>query len=285
MDEKLKVMAVVCHPADAIDHAGGTLCLHAERGDQVTVVVCTHGVDSHDLRRRASLRSGTADIPDKGTAIDRKEQEVVDGLAILGVSDVRFLRLPDDLITASTEMIEAIAEQLADVQPHLLLLHNPTEELGFEHGETAIAALRARNLASTPRFLIKPVQHAFPVQIFFMTMYGHTNQLAHEGKRHGNVLIDITSVVDRKVQAMDCLRSQYYPGDLARKCVEVVNGRMGLHASIPYAEAFQTMHPHVYEHLPANDYLMQRAHTPTSDQIKHMRVVVNDVPFAGAETS
>ena len=284
MSEKLKVMAVVCHPADAIDHAGGTLCLHAERGDEVTVVVCTHGVDSHDLRRRASIRSGDADVADKTTAISNKEQEVIDGLAILGVTDVRFLRLRDDLITASLEMIEAIAAQLADVQPHLLLLHNPTEELGFEHGETAIAALRARNLANTPRFQKKPAEHSFPVQIFFMTMYGHTNQLAHEGKRHGNVLIDITPVVDRKVRAMDCLESQYYPGDLARKCVEVVNGRMGLHANIPYAEAFQTFHPHVYAHLPANAYLMQQARIPTSEQSKRMRITVNDVPFADRKT-
>ena len=167
MSEKLKVMAVVCHPADAIDHAGGTLCLHAERGDGVTVVVCTHGVDSHDLRRRASIRSGDVDVADKTTAISNKEQEVIDGLAILGVTDVRFLRLRDDLITANTEMIEAIAAQLADVQPHLLLLHNPTEELGFEHGETAIAALRARNLANTPRFQKRPAEHSFPVQILF----------------------------------------------------------------------------------------------------------------------
>ena len=117
-----------------------------------------------------------------------------------------------------------------------------------------------------------------------MTMYGHTNQLAHEGKRHGNVLIDITPVVDRKVRAMDCLESQYYPGDLARKCVEVVNGRMGLHANIPYAEAFQTFHPHVYAHLPANAYLMQRARTPTSEQSKRMRITVNDVPLADRKT-
>jgi LmbE family N-acetylglucosaminyl deacetylase len=207
----------------------------------------------------------------------------VDGLAILGVTDVRFLRLRDDLIIASTEMIEAIAAQLADVQPHLLLLHNPTEELGFEHGETAIAALRARNLANTPRLQKRPAEHSFPVQVFFMTMYGHTNQLAHEGARHGNVLIDITTVVDRKVQAMDCLQSQYYPGNLARKCVEVVNGRMGLHAGVPYAEAFQTLHPHVFKHLPVNEYLMQRAHTPTSEQVKRMQVLVNDVPLAGQE--
>ncbi len=281
MDAKLRVMAIVCHPADAIDHAGGTLCLHAERGDEVTVVVCTHGVDSHDLRRKAAIRKGRAGIPDKETAISHKAQEVIDGLAILGVSDVRFLGFRDDLITASVEMIEALAAQLADVQPHLLLLHNPTEELGFEHAETALAALRARNLATTPRFLKKPAAHTFPVQIFFMTMYGHTNQLAHEGKRYGNVLLDITSVIDRKVRAMDCLQSQYYPGDLARKCIEVVNGRMGLHASIPYAEAFQTFHPHVYLHLPANEYLMEQAYTPDSEKSKGMQILVQDVPFAG----
>jgi 4-oxalomesaconate hydratase len=279
MEKQLKVMAVVCHPADAIDHAGGTLCLHAEQGDAVTVVVCTHGVDSHDLRRRAAIQRGETQVPDQRTAISHKEQEVVDGLAILGVRDVRFLRLPDDLITASTEMIEAIAAQLADVQPHLLLLHNPTEELGFEHGETAIAALRARNLAQTPRFLTKPAAHRFPVQIFFMTMYGHTNQLSHEGMRHGNILVDITPVVDRKVRAMDCLNSQYYPGNLARKCIEAVNGRMGLHAGIPYAEAFQTLYPHVHGRLPSNDYLMERARTPTHKEVQRMQILVDDVPF------
>ena len=31
---KLKIL-VVCHPADAIDGAGGTICLHAQRGDEV----------------------------------------------------------------------------------------------------------------------------------------------------------------------------------------------------------------------------------------------------------
>jgi LmbE family N-acetylglucosaminyl deacetylase len=284
MDEKLKVMAIVCHPADSIDHAGGTLCLHAKQGDAVTVVVCTHGVDSHDLRRKAAIQSGATEIDDQRTAISRKEREVVDGLAILGVTDVRFLRLRDDLITASTEMIEAIAAQLADVQPHLLLLHNPTEELGFEHGETAIAALRALNLAQTPRFLKGPATHTFPVQIFFMTMYGHTNQLAYEGMRHGDVLINITPVVERKVQAMDCLHSQYYTGNLARKCIEAVNGRMGLHAGVPYAEAFQTMEPHVYSHLPTNEYLMQRATTPTSQEAVKMRILVNDVPVAHRES-
>ena len=60
MGEQLRIMAIVCHPADALDHAGGTLCLHAQRGDEVTVVVCTHGVETHDLVRKPAHCRGEA---------------------------------------------------------------------------------------------------------------------------------------------------------------------------------------------------------------------------------
>ena len=184
-------------------------------------------------------------------------------------------------MAVTTELVEAIATQLADVQPHLLLLHNPTEELGFAHTDSAVAALKAIGLANMPRFLTRPSGRSFPAQVFFMTMHGHTNQLVSDGARHGNVLVDISSVVDRKVRAMDCLESQYYRGDLARKCVEITNGRMGLHWSIPYAESFQTLHPHVHSHLPANEYLMEYAATPASRKLSRLKITVQDVPVVG----
>lgn len=287
MSETLKIMAVVCHPADAIDGAGGTLCLHRERGDEVTVVVCTHGVDTHDLERNDALRFGeqtTAPVRDHTQAISRKEQEVVEGMAILGVDDVRFLRFPDELLTVTPALIEAIAEVMADVQPHLLITHNPTEEGGLAdvgHADSAIATLKARYLANTPRFLTKPTGRSFPAQVFFMCMDGKTTRLSNEGHRHGDVLVDITPAVERKVRAMDCLRSQYYPGDLARKCIEIVNGRMGLHWRMPYAEEFQTLFPQGYSHLPANEHLMQMAATPADVKTNPMRIMVTDVPFDG----
>ncbi len=120
MSEPLTIMAVVCHPADAIDLAGGTLCLQAQRGDHVTVVVCTHGVDTHHWRRLDEIQfegrsESGANPADAGVALGDKEREVSAGLA----------------------------------------------------------------------------------------------------------------VVDKKVKAMDCLQSQYYPGNLARKVIADVNGRMG----------------------------------------------------------
>ena len=112
-----------------------------------------------------------------------------------------------------------------------------------------------------------------------MCMNGQTTQLTAEGTRHGNVLVDITSVVDLKVRAMDCLRSQYYPGKLARKTIETVNGRMGNHWRCAYAEAFQTHYPEIYTHLPANDYLLTLAVTPVAEQLERLTIMVNDVPF------
>ncbi len=287
MDQPLKIMAVVCHPADAIDGAGGTLCLHVERGDEVTVVVCTHGVDTHDLERNDAIRFGGAAEPgDQTTAIGRKEKEVAAGMAILGVTDVRFLRFPDELLLVTPELIEALATVMAEVQPHLLITHNPTEGRGLAdvgHADSAIAALKARYLANTPRFLKQASGRTFPAQVFFMTMNGQTTQLTAEGLRYGNVLIDITPVVERKVRAMDCLRSQYYPGDLARKCIENVNGRMGLHWKMSYAEAFQTFYPHGYAHLPVNEHLLKVASTPASETYSQLRIMVNDVPFEPGE--
>lgn len=286
MDEKLRIMQIVCHPADAIDHAGGTLCLHAGRGDEVSVVVVTHGVDTHHHKLNEALTFASASTPgDLKVAMSEKEAEVVKGLSILGVRDVRFLRFPDELVLVNQALIEAIAEQLADVQPHILILHNPSEEPGNGHGETAQAALAARGLANAPRrYPRKYGLRSFPVQIYFCEMYGSTTQLTMEGMRYGNVLVDITPVVDRKVRAMDCLTSQFYPGQLARKCVEDVNGRMGLHWRLPYAEAFQAHNPSIYDHLPLNPYLLKIYTEPVSDTLAANRIMVTDVPFEPAES-
>lgn len=273
MDENLKVMAVMCHPADAIDHAGGTLCLHSRRGDRVSVVVCTHGVDTHHTRRNELIRSGRlGEVSELEDAIREKEDEASRGMEILGVRDVRFLRLKDDVVIQSRELIEAIARELADVRPHLLILHNPTEELGFAHQETAVAALRACDLVKTSGYVRDAGDPLTPAQIFFITMYGHTNQLSAEGRRFANVLVDITPVVEKKARALDCVASQYYTGDLGRKCIEVTNGRMGLHSSLSYAEAYQVLHPHVYSHLPANQYLMRQASSSKSSRGEHLSV-------------
>lgn len=158
MNKPLKVMAVVCHSADAIDGGGSTLCLHVERGDAVTMVVCTRGVDTHDLERNDALWFVNDAPSDQAAPISRKESEVREGLGILGITDVR-----------------------------------------------------------------------------------------------------------------------------ARKCIEVTNGRMGLHWCLPYAEAFQPMFPHTHSHLPANDHLLNLSSTPSREHYTDLRIGVGDLTYRGSQ--
>ena len=76
------IVAVAPHPDDEALGCGGTLALHAERGDSVTVVWMT---------------AGERGIPDRDpveTAHIRRS-EARAALAALGVGDGRFLDLPD----------------------------------------------------------------------------------------------------------------------------------------------------------------------------------------------
>lgn len=47
----MKVMTIYAHPADTITNCGGTLALHAKRGDEVVALILTHG-GGRQFRRR-----------------------------------------------------------------------------------------------------------------------------------------------------------------------------------------------------------------------------------------
>ena len=50
---------------------------------------------------------------------------------------------------------------------------------------------------------------------------------SHSFYAQWRVYVDITDVVDKKVKALDCLASQRYDGDYARKRAESVDGYWG----------------------------------------------------------
>ena len=63
--EKLKLLAIMAHPADTFDHCGGTLCHHAEKGDDVTVVGVLKGFRVHDEVVADKLRVSGGEYSEK----------------------------------------------------------------------------------------------------------------------------------------------------------------------------------------------------------------------------
>ena len=272
MAEKFNIMVTAGHPADAFDAVGGTIAKHADRGDNVTVVVLTHGAKSHSWTLMAEERKkkSTASEADVRAQVALKEKEIREGLAILGVEDARFLQYDDAVLQVNEELVFALADIIREVRPHIVITHSPLEQGGVadQHAVCGQMTLLAMRLAAG----VMPGHDRLPwsvMRVYFEGAGGKTNTCEYSRDRFPHILIDIEDMVERKVKAVDKLKSQFYSGDLGRKMIEVRGFQWGLHQRLPYVEAYQMFEPLVYSHLPVPDHDLKRAQTPFDEQFRH----------------
>jgi LmbE family N-acetylglucosaminyl deacetylase len=273
MTEQLSLLVTAGHPADAFDAVGGTIAKHTDRGDQVTVAVMTHGVKTHSWNLMAQERTEKASATDADVQaqIGIKEEEIRDGLAILGVSAdaVRFIGVDDAFLHIDEKIVWDLAEIIREVRPHIVITQSPLEQNGVadQHalcGQMTLMAIRlaAGVMPGNPR----PPFGVF--RVYIEASGGKTTSLEYERNRFPHILINVEDVVERKVKAIDTLKSQFYDGDLGRKMAEVRSFIWGLHQRLAYVEAFQLYEPLVYSHLPVPEYDFQRARTPMEKQFR-----------------
>src|SRR5215213_748445 len=88
-----RVMAVFAHPDDAPFIVGGTLALWANQGDNITLVVATSG----------DKGSNDPNITPSELTVLREAEERA-AAAVLGISEVIFLRYKDGELTPSLQL-------------------------------------------------------------------------------------------------------------------------------------------------------------------------------------
>ena len=256
------IMLVVAHPADSFDQAGGTLAHHVAQGDRVTVVIATTGVRSHHQKLADEKRKAGADFDLEERikeAVEEKLEEVRSACRILGFDDVRDLGFEDDDILLTQDKVEAIADMIRQIRPDILIMHHPYEIAGLGMhatiGQATFYAWQLAHGAGRGRQVIHPVP-----SLYFMspTIYNGINSLEYAGTSRTDLYIDITDVIEKKVQAMDYIASQHYGGAYARKCAEYFDGAMGNNAGVAYAEQFQRFSPMVRYTLPVTDAELDR---------------------------
>lgn len=288
MMEPLSLMIVGGHPADAFDNAGGTLSHHVERGDRVTAVVLTHGVRSHDCELIDDLHTGRRTVSDATAELvqshaDQKREEVRQACAIMGISDVRFLEYEDDALSIPDELVFAIDEIIREVKPDIVITHHPAESGGLvgAHAACARATLQAVHSAMLIRRGATHPPHRV-AQIYFMgtPVAGAAGDvLSASAGVFCPIFIDVTDAVEKKVRALDKLKSQVYPGQYARKCVEANEGHYGLFCGVSYAEPFVMCYPEVLRHLPLSDTLRERAKETVAERMAlHHRLITPELP-------
>jgi len=283
----LRILHTAAHPADTFDMVGGTLAHHIEQGDSVTVLAFSHGVRSHALTTIAQHKDPQASGEATGSIdqiVDDKEAEVVAACGVLGINDVRFLRLDDDLLLVNEQHVRAVARVIRQVRPDVIITHSPFEMAGISvaHRACCEITLLAKGMANGLMRDEATPPHTV-AEIFFMWQHGETTLLDFVTPRFPQIIIDVTDVIEKKVRAMDCLTSQYYPGGMARKCLEGIGATHAIHSCVPYGETFLRYYPDVRHTLPISEHNLRIARQPLQETYQRLGTMIAPfVPFEPA---
>ncbi len=203
----MNVLVIAPHPDDESIGCGGTICLHADRGDRVAAVFLTSG------------EMGLTDLSE-GDARDMRERESEDAAAILGISSVTFLRRPDQHLEQDTlPAAQALTPILEREKPEVIYLPHERDFHQDHRASVSIVqtAVRASEIA-TPALLSYEV-------LTPLTEYDRAE--------------DISPVIRRKLKAVCAYRSQVRQFRYDRALLAMNRFRGVVAGAGRYAEVFR----------------------------------------------
>lgn len=220
-------LAVYAHPDDADVACGGTLALWASRGSAVHLVVCTDG------------GRGTADPlvqPAELAAV--RAAELAESAEAVGLASLRVLGASDGELDERPGFRGELVELIRSVRPDVVLGHDPTAVFFgqdyFNHRDHRVAGWTLLDALSPSAVL----PHYYPEA-------GPPHQVATaylSATLEPDVWVDISEVVDRKVAAVECHRSQIPGGEgWASTVVRRRAEEEGRRAGVRYAEGFRRL--------------------------------------------
>jgi len=199
------VMVIAPHPDDEVLGCGGTIRLRIERGDRVSAVFLTSG------------ELGLKHLPQR-KAWSIREAEARRAARILGLHRLFFLHQPDwtldqHLKTASAALRPLLKAHLPDV----IYLPHPDDA----HPD---------HRAAWPLLKQALPRSASPPELFAYEIWSPLPQ--------PDCVVDITSVMPRKIRALRAHRSQLNEFDYVQAVTGLNQFRGALSAKCHFAEAF-----------------------------------------------
>jgi len=228
------VLVVAAHPDDPEFGFGASVARLAEDGADVFYVICTDGCQGGE----------DPSVPDAELSATRYAEQRA-AAEVLGVKDVVFLGFRDGYLAPNVELRKAITREIRRFRPDLVLTHLPVRTLGVgigashpDHlavGEATLSAVYpdARNPRAYPELLDEGLQAHKVKEVWLPGM----DQADH--------FVDATGVVDKKIEAILCHRSQFEkPGiedGAPRKWILERMRQVGEKAGFEYAEGFRKL--------------------------------------------
>jgi LmbE family N-acetylglucosaminyl deacetylase len=219
------VLAVFAHPDDEILCGAGTLALCSAQGRPVTLACLTRG----ELGPIADATLATRE-----TLAQVREGELRASCAALGIAELRVLELPDAGVAWAAEQrdtLSELVELVRTLRPALLITFGPDGLYGHsDHvaaGELMTAARKAAADASfqssktstpfwIPRVFYPVITAEYVADLLAqLAAAGRPGQLWSLGPQHFHVptasitaSVDVSSVLERKLRALHCHRTQ-----------------------------------------------------------------------------
>lgn len=183
----MRILAIGAHQDDPDIGCGGSLILHADAGDDLTLVYATDGA------------AGSPEIPKEQLAPLRRA-EAERSATVLGAERLVFLPFSDgQLAYAGYALVTELGRLIRSERPEIVYVHHPGDAHP-DHRALAAATLDACRRASTPYFQEMGIGRHTVTEI---RLYEVWTPL-HEYRR----AIDISAVIDRKAEAIRQHRSQ-----------------------------------------------------------------------------
>jgi len=209
-----KVLVIAAHPDDELLGCGGTVALHIDAGDVVTVVIACEG---------ESLRYGVGNV--------NQESDIQEAAKILGVQDVRTFGLPDQKLDTLNlvEIISLLEKVVDDIRPHVVYCQyggvNRDHHLLFE--ATLVAT--------------RPLEQSIEAIYAFDT--ASSTEWAYPRTFVPDTWVDISTTLERKLSAMACYRSEVraYPHPRSLEALRNRAAYWGNQVALPASEVFMTV--------------------------------------------
>jgi LmbE family N-acetylglucosaminyl deacetylase len=228
--EGRRALVISAHPDDLDFGCSGTVALWIRQGWEFLYVICTNG------------DKGTDDVEmDAEKLVEIRKEEQRAAARTVGVREVLFLGVEDGELENTPELRRKLVEAIRRFRPNVVFCQDPANR-SFEnvyvshrdHREAAEAAFDALYpAAANPRF--------FPELLSGGLLPHRVEEVLFFGTQAPNFWVDISSVMEIKLKALFCHRSQLARrGDLEPLLRERFR-EQGKAKGYAYAEVFRRL--------------------------------------------
>ncbi len=224
-----RALVVMAHPDDAEFSSAGTVALWTDRGIDVRYVICTDGAagaadPSIELSRLASIR----------------EVEQRAAAAVLGVDEVTFLHQPDGELRVTSELRGELVKLIRQHRPDLIVCQNAVRNYSNLYGNHP-DHLAAGQLAIEAVYPYARNRYAYPELLAAGLQPHSVREVWVVGTENPDHFVDITSTVDRKLEALSRHQSQHSPEQDFRARVRERMATAGEPHGFAFAESFRRL--------------------------------------------